>query len=96
MKQRTLKEHIEEAKRRWELNREDIKQACGFGIVIPFEDESLVYAIQDWESMMGEFTEEEYQYLKEVWDFNRWEVDFLCEHELDTGLTRENKGGANE
>lgn len=88
---KTLKEWIEEARRRWELNREGVKEACGFESEIPFEDESLVYAIQDWESMMGEFTEEEYQYLKEVWNFDRWDVDFLCEHELDTGLTREEK-----
>lgn len=44
---------------------------------IPFQDEHLLWVIQEWHGMMGEFTEAEYTYLCNQWKLTPTEVQDL-------------------
>lgn len=70
----TLIDHIAHA-------QEDYRAYHGKGYGIPFESEELIWAIQDWHSMFGEFTEEEKKYLHDGWDISEQELKELTEVE---------------
>lgn len=44
---------------------------------IPFQDEHLLWAIQEWHGMMGEFTEAEYNYLEKQWNLSYDDIEIL-------------------
>lgn len=73
----TLKEHIEKAKARYNIRQVEHLETYGFPSEIPFEDEDLLWAIQDWYGSIGEFSEEELRYLEEVWDLDQIDIEFL-------------------
>lgn len=83
----TLSAYILEAQHQYDLDQEEREFRYHSRSSIPFEDESLIYAIQDWYSMRGEFTKEEYAYLEKTWNFTKYDVDFLVEHDPATGLS---------
>lgn len=85
----TLQDHIEQRKREYDEHAKEYEEEMGHAPVITFGDEMLPWALQDWYSSFGYFTEEEYKYLEEVWGLYPHEVDWFTEHEEDTGLTLE-------
>lgn len=60
---KTLKEHIEQARAEWDA-REAKRKVKGS---IPFEDESLVYAVQDYLSSKGPLNEQDRDYLSKTY-----------------------------
>lgn len=51
----------------------------GYYSGIPFEEEELIWAIQDWYSMKGEFTEEELYYLEAIWDLDQCDIESIVD-----------------
>lgn len=48
---------------------------------IPWEEEDLIWALQDWYGMMGEFTVSEYRMLYETYSLAPNEVDYFVRDE---------------
>lgn len=48
---------------------------------IPWEEEDLIWALQNWYSMMGEFTVSEYKMLYETYSLAPNEVDYFVRDE---------------
>lgn len=79
----TLRRFIEQKHREFEEHSAEAWARNGRRYCTTFEAESLIWAIQDWYSMKGEFTKEEYQYLEEVWYITPDEVNYYCFHGED-------------
>ena len=60
-----LKNYVEQKRKEYEEWQEE-GRAKGLPRSMPFEEENLVWAIGDYLSMKGEFTEEDVEYLKEL------------------------------
>lgn len=64
----TLQAYIEQQQKEFDEHQAEYRaRTGGRGSSITFEEETLIWTIQDWYSMKGEFTDEEYEYLYEVW-----------------------------
>lgn len=83
----TLQAYIERAQLEYDLDQQEREFRYHSRSPISFEEENLIYAIQDWYSMRGEFTEEEYEYLEKTWGLTKDEVDFAVGHDPATGLS---------
>lgn len=70
----TLQEYLEQTEQQY-LERRRIRHP--FGEII-FAEEELIWAIQHWYSCIGEFSEEELDYLEETWNLARYDIEFLC------------------
>lgn len=70
----TLIDHIAHAQENYRMCHKE-----GYGI--PFESEELLWAIQDWHSMFGGFTENEKKYLQDEWDISEQELKEFAEVE---------------
>ena len=82
MKLTTLQAYVENTELEYERRLEDNPDYS-----IPFCDEELVWAIQDYYSMRGEWQEEDYSFLEKEYDFDRNEVEFIFGHDPATGLS---------
>lgn len=77
----TLQDYVAQAKREYDEKQKKFEEKYGFPSEIPFEDEGLVYAILDWHSMKGEFTQEELDWLREEYDFEDYDIEFLVNND---------------
>lgn len=68
-----LQDYIKQAHVRYEVHK---LQHPEYGV--RFEDEDLIWAIQDWFGMMGQFSEEELHYLKETYGLNQVDIEAIC------------------
>ncbi|MDE7088629.1 MAG: hypothetical protein K2O54_00760 [Prevotella sp.] len=75
--QLTLEQHIQKAKAYYNIRQVEHLETYGFPSEIPFEDEDLPWAIQEWYGAIGEFSQEELDYLKEKWDLEDYDIEFL-------------------
>lgn len=48
-----------------------------------WEDEGLIYAVMDYHSSKGEFSEEDINYLKQVFPDNYSEIIEICEEKMN-------------
>lgn len=71
-----IKDYIEQAKSEYDKH---LKKNPTYSI--PFEDEDLVYAIAEYYSMRGKFTDEEYLYLEKVWHFDQTDIKLIIGEE---------------
>lgn len=60
-----------------DLAREDYNRDHDPDYSIPFEDEELVWAIQEWYGMMGCFSKGELKFLKDEYGFEDYDLEFL-------------------
>ena len=75
---KTLKKHIEQARAEWDAREAKKKVKSS----IPFEDESLVYAVQEYLSHKGSLNEKDREYLREI-DPELLELDDEARYEED-------------
>lgn len=80
----TLQFYIEDAKCRYDQRVQENPNHS-----IPFENEELVWAIQGWYSMKGNFTKTELKYLRDVWNLEANDIEFLVQ------IVQHIKGGKN-
>lgn len=78
MKLTTLKAYIEQKQKEHDDHITEYKMRNnGHYSGIPFEEENLIWAIQDWYGMKGEFTEEELYYLEKTWGLNQVDIESI-------------------
>lgn len=82
----TLKAYIEQRQKEFEEHQAEYRSRNGGRCSsITFEEETLIWIIQDWYGMKGEFTDEEYEYLYEVWCLSKDLVDAVTKEDIDDG-----------
>ena len=74
----TLQDYVAKSKKEYEDDQAEWKERNGGHYSgIPFEDEQLIFAILDYYTMKGEFTQEELDWLNREYDIDEHEVNLL-------------------
>lgn len=74
----SLKEYIEAAHDAYKIRSLEHRRKYHESYSIRFEDEELIWAIQEWFGAVGEFSDDELFYLEEVWDLDQIDIETIC------------------